>query len=167
LRPFVFIFTTFAILNLKYKKVYIGLILLPLIIFFSYPRTTSELKKDPYSMLVHNGVNELEKKYPNDKFVLYTCSTKYNSYYNSSAFSTLLLLEMKNKHGDKGIKIGLKEKCQFPRKTDLEDYPILSSIGLVDFSSASDSAILKAGWKPITFSKMYDEYARWWFELKP
>jgi len=167
LRPFVFIFTTFAILNLKYKKVYIGLILLPLIIFFSYPRTTSELKKDPYSMLVHNGVNELEKKYPNDKFVLYTCSTKYNSHYNSFAFSTLLLLEMKNKHGDKGIKIGLKEKCQFPRKTDLEDYPILSSIGLVDFSSASDSAILKAGWKPITFSKMYDEYARWWFELKP
>src|SRR3989338_4104355 len=64
LRPFVFIFTTFAILNLRYKKIYLGLILLPLIIFFSYPRVISELKKDPYSMWVHNGVNELEKKYP-------------------------------------------------------------------------------------------------------
>ena len=167
LRPFVFIFTTFAILNLHYKKVYVGLILLPLIIFFSYPRVMSELKKDSYSMWVYNGVNELEKKYPNDKFSLYICSTKYNSYYNSSAFSTLLLLEMKNKHDDKGTKIGLKEKCQFPKKSALDDYPILSSIGLVDFSSASKSAILEAGWMPITFSTMYDQYARWWFELQP
>ena len=167
LRPFVFIFTAFAIINLKYKRVYIGLILLPLIIFFSYPRIISELKKDPYSMWVHNGVSELEKKYPNDKFSLYTCSTKYNSYYNSSAFSVLLLLEMKNKHDDKGKKMGLREHCQLPRKTEKEDYPILSNIGLVDFSSASNSAILEAGWKPLTFARMYDEYARWWFELKP
>jgi len=167
LRPFVFIFTTFAIINLKYKKAYIGLILIPFIIFFSYPRTMSELNKDPYSMWVYNGVNELEKNYPNDKFSLYICSTKYNSYYNSSAFSVLLLLEMKNKYDDKGIKIGLREKCQFPKKTALDDYPILSSVGLVDFSSASNSAILGAGWKPITFARIYNQYARWWFELQP
>lgn len=167
LRPFVFIFTAFAILNLQYKKIYIGLLLLPLIIFFSYPRVISELKKDPYSMWVYNGVNELEKKYPNDKFSLYICSTKYNSYYNGSAFSILLLLEAKNKHDDQGTKIGLKEKCQFPKKTVLDDYPVLSSIGLVDFSSASKSAILEAGWKRITFSTMYDQYARWWFKEQP
>lgn len=167
LRPFVFIFTAFAIVNLRYKRVYVGLILLPLIIFFSYPRVTSELKKDPFSMFVHNGVSELEKKRPNDKFSLYTCSTKYNSYYNGSAFSTLLLLEMKNKHDDKGIEIGLREHCQLPGKTEKEEYPILSSIGILDFSSASNSAILKAGWKPLTFARMYNEYARWWFELQP
>ena len=118
-------------------------------------------------MWIYNGVSELEKKYPNDKFSLYTCSTRYNSYYNSSAFSTLLLLEMKNIHDDKGTKIGLKEKCEFPKKTVLDDYPILSSTGLVDFSSASNSAILEAGWKPLTFAKMYNQYARWWFELQP
>jgi len=167
LRPFVFIFTAFAIINLKYKKAYIGFVLIPLIVFFSYPRTMSELKKDPYSMWIYSGVRELEKKYPNNKFSLYTCSTKYNSFYNGSAFSTLLLLEMKNKHDDKGIKIGLKEKCQLPSKTKKEQYPMLSSIGILDFSSASNSAILEAGWKPLTFSRMYNEYARWWFDLQP
>lgn len=168
LRPFVFIFTTFAILNLKYKKIYVGLMLLPLIIFFSYPRIMSELKRDSYSMWIYGGINELEKKYPNDKFSLYTCSTKYNSYYNSTAFSALLLLEANNKHDDKGIKIGLKGKCQLPKKTNVkEDYPVVSSISLVDFSSASNSAILGAGWKPITFTRMYNQYARWWFELQP
>ena len=74
---------------------------------------------------------------------------------------------MKNKHDDKGIKIGLKEKCQLPSKTKKEQYPMLSSIGILDFSSASNSAILEAGWKPLTFSRMYNEYARWWFDLQP
>ena len=168
LRPFVFIFTAFAIINLKYKKAYLGLVLIPLVIFFSYSRTMSELKKDPFSIWIYNGVNELGKKYPNDKFSLYTCSAKYNSHYNGSAFSILLLLEAKNRHDDKGIKIGLREKCQLPKKNDIkEEYSILSSIGLIDFSNASNSAILKAGWKPLTFARMYDEYARWWFELQP
>ncbi len=168
LRPFVFIFTTFAIINLNYRKIYIGLILIPLIIFFSYPRTASELKKDGFSMLIYNGVNDLEKKYPKSSFLLYTCSKKYHSFYNGSAFSIVLALEAKHKYNKRGVKIGLREKCLLPRKTNFKsEYPILSNIGIVDFSSASESAILKAGWKPITFSNMYDQYARWWFELQP
>ncbi len=167
LRPFVFIFTAFTITNLKYKKIYVGLILLVLIVFFSYPRALAELKKDPFSMMIYNGIDELERRYSNDKFALYTCSTEYNPSYNSSAFSVLLLLEMKNKHNDKGIKIGLKEDCQLPRKAEKEQYPTLDSIGIIDFSSASNSAILEAGWKPLTFTRMYNQYARWWFELQP
>ena len=51
-----------------------------------------------------------------------------------------------------------------------EKYPTLINIGsaaIVDFSMASNSAILKAGWKPVTFDSMYKQYARWWFELQP
>lgn len=177
LRPFVFIFTAFAIINLKYKKVYIGLILLPLIIFFSYPRTMSELKKDPYSMWMYEGVNELEQKFPNNKFTLYTCSKRYESYYNSVALSTVFLLELKHKYSNNGFKIGLERDCPFPRPTELAEgtplgianktYPKLSGIGIRDFSSASESAILEAGWKSVSFAGLYERYARWWFELKP
>jgi len=174
LRPFVFIFTAFAILNLHYKKVYVGLILLPFIIFFSYPRVASELRQDSFSKFIRNGISELEQKYPNSNFTLYTCAKKYSSSYNASAFSMLFLLELKNKHSDKGIKIGFKnvenEDCEYPQKgesTKEGKYRLLSSIGIVDFSSASKSAILEAGWRRITFSTMYDQYARWWFELQP
>lgn len=173
LRPFVFIFTAFAIINLKYKKVYVGLMLLPLIVFFSYPRIESELRQDFFNKAIKNGISELEQKYPNKDFTLYTCAKRYSSRYNSAAFSTLFFLELKHKSSDKGIEIGLKNvenDCQYPKNNKLagkEGYPLLSSIGIRDFSSASSSAILEAGWKPITFSKMYDQYARWWFELKP
>jgi len=170
LRPFVFIFTTFAIVNLKYKKIYIGLILLPFIIFFSYPRIMSEFTPDSFSKTINNGIIQLEQKYPNEKFTLYTCAKKYTGAYNSSAFSTLFLLELKNKISDNGIKIAVENDCEFPKKsgsTDKEEYPLLNSIGIRNFSKASNSAILEAGWKPLTFARMYDQYARWWFELQP
>ena len=172
LRPFVFIFTTLAIVNLRYKKVYVGLILLLLIVFFSYPRIFSELKPDPFSKTVINGVRELEQKYPNKNFTLYTCSIKYAGSYNASAFSILFFLELKNKLSDDGIKIAVENDCEYPlnERAGKEKYPILSNIGsiaIVDFSTASNSAILEAGWKPLTFSKMYDQYARWWFDLQP
>ena len=170
LRPFVFIFTALAIINLKYKKFYIGLALLPVIMFFSYPRVVSELAPDSFSKTISNGIITLEQKYPNEKFTLYTCAEKYTGHYNSSIFSILFLLELKNKISDSGIKIAVENDCGFPRKSELtekEEYPLLSGIGVRDFSSASNSAILEAGWKPLTFARMYDQYARWWFELQP
>lgn len=172
LRPFVFIFTAFAIINLKYKRVYVGLILLPLIMFFSYPRVMSELAQDSFSKLIRDKVVELEQKYPNKKFTLYTCAKKHTGFYNSSIFSILFFLELENKLSDNGVKVAVKNDCEYPfnELTEREKYPILSRINnieITDFSSASNSAILEAGWKPLTFSRMYDEYARWWFDLQP
>lgn len=170
LRPFVFIFTAFAIFNLRYKKVYVGLLLLPLILFFSYPRIVSELSKDGFSENIRTGVNQLEQKYSNKKFTLYTCENKYTESYNASAFSVLFLLESKNKISDNGIKIALENDCIFPKKSEFlekEEYPLLNNIGIRDFSSASNSAILEAGWRPLTFARMYTQYARWWFDLQP
>ena len=165
LRPFVFIFTAFAIVNLKYKKVYIGLILLPFIIYFSYPRIVSGLTPDSFGRVVRDKVSQLEQKYPNKNFTLLTCSRKYSSTYNSLAFSMLFFLEQKDKSGDREIKIALENDCKYPEKREL----IINiwSIPIMDFSSASNSAILEAGWKPLTFARMYNQYARWWFELQP
>lgn len=172
LRPFVFIFTAFAIVNLKYKRAYIGLILLPFIIFFSYPRVMSELSQDSFSRLIKDRVIELEQKYPNKKFTLYTCAKKHTGFYNSSIFSILFFLELENKLSDNGIKVAVKDDCEDPLNelAEREKYPILSrinNIAIMDFSSASNSAILEAGWKSLTFAGMYDRYARWWFELQP
>lgn len=170
LRPFVFIFTAFAIINLKYKKIYVGLILLPIVIFFSYPRIVSELKQDPYSAVIKAKVGELEQMYPNKKFTLYTCTKKFGGKYDTNAFSILFFLELKHISSDNGVKIALENDCEFPRERKVagkENYPLLNSLGVRDFSSASNSAILEAGWKPLTFARIYDRYARWWFELQP
>lgn len=177
LRPFVFIFTTFAIINFKYKKLYLGAVLVILIIFFSYPRTLSELRPDSFSKTIYESVSSLEQKYPNKKFALYTCAKGYTSSYNASTFSILFLLELKNKYNSKGIRIGFQRDCEFPKQNKSvanslnllkkEGYPVLSNIGIMDFSNASNSAILQAGWTPISFRSIYDSYARWWFKLQP
>lgn len=165
LRPFVFIFTAFAILNLKYKKVYVGLVLVFFIVFFSYPRIVSELAPDAFSKTIYEGISELDKRHPGKKFALYTCSTKYESSYNSSTFTTLFLLELKNKFSSDGLSIGFARDCKYPKGS--KNYPVVSKVGIIDFSSASKSAILEAGWTPLSFAQMYDSYARWWFRLAP
>lgn len=165
LRPFVFIFTAFAIVNLRYRKIYVGLILLPFIIFFSYPRTVSELAKDSYSQKVSEKISQLEQKYPDKNFTLLTCSKKYVSSYNSLAFSMLLFLEQKNKISDNGVKIALRNDCEPPKLSKPIDD--IDNFAIMDFSNASKFAILESGWKPLTFARMYDQYARWWFELQP
>jgi len=170
IRPFVFIFTVYVILNLKFKKIYIGLMLLPLIVLFAYPRIVSELKSDPFSKRTYEGVKELTVKYPDKTFALYSCSKEYESSYNAVTFSVLFLLELKNKSSQDGLSLGLANDCEYPGANSLtleKEYPMISEIGIIDFSSASKSAILEAGWELISFKKMYDSYARWWFSLQP
>ena len=84
-------------------------------------------------------------------------------------FSILFLLELENKISDNGVKIAVENDCELPKKNEFIEntYPLLTRNGIRDFSSASNSAILEAGWKPLTFSRMYNEYARWWFDLQP
>ncbi|MBI2613535.1 MAG: glycosyltransferase family 39 protein [Candidatus Levybacteria bacterium] len=164
LRPFVFIFTALALINLRYKKIYIGLILLPLIVFFSYPRIASEMSPDPFSKTIAQGVIDLEKKHPNKKFALYSCSKEYESSYNASTFTTLFFLELKNKFDSKGLSIGVINDCEYPQAK--KNHPLISEM-LVDFSNTPKSDILKAGWTPISFKSIYTSYARWWFELQP
>ncbi len=166
MRPFVFIFTTFAIVRLSQTKVgKLGAaLLLILIIGTSIPRNISQLIRDPFSMEMYKGMSDLEKTYPNSNFTLYTCSTTYKTATNATNYSTLFILELKHKLSSNGIRIGFKSDCNYP---DKKTYPSLSSIGILDFSSTTDLALKNNGWKIITFQEIYESYARWWFRLKP
>lgn len=172
LRPFVFIFTAFTILNLQKTviKFYGSILLLIFLIVLALPKTMLQLRPDPFTISMYQGIADIEKKYPNEKFVLYNCSKYYKSYYNASVFSILFLLELKHKASDEGVKLGLKSDCDDPQSSTSaikKTYSQISKIGIIDFSTASESALLEAGWSSISFSKMYDSYARWWFKQQP
>lgn len=170
LRPFVFIFTAFAIYTFaEFKpklKLYITALSLLVLFIAASPRIISTLEPDPFSLKMYQAINEVEEKYPKEKFTLYSCSMTYVSRYNVSTFSLLFLLELKNKISKNGLKIGLQEDCEHPRG-EAVSYPLLSKIGIFDFSLASESALLEKGWQPLSFSKLYDSYARWWFKEQP
>ena len=131
-----------------------------IIIFFSYPRTLSELKPDYFTMSMYKRVDSLENKYPSKNFSIYTCAKEYSATYNASTFSTLFLLELRHKFDENGLPIGIQEDCDLPKGADRENE-------IVNFSNVSKSDILKAGWTTVSFAQMYDSYARWWFKLKP
>ena len=163
LRPFVFIFTAFAIINLKYKKIYIGLLAIFFIVYFSFPRVLSELKPDPFTKKIYEKVDNLEQNYPNKKFALYTCAKEYEPSYNALTFAMLFVLEKRNKFDENGYNLGLVRDCINPKTKDVER----EVSGTIDFSKLSKSAILEAGWQPLSFSQIYDSYARWWFKMQP
>lgn len=177
LRPFVFIFTAFTVFTIgKTKLKYFGSIVILLLIFATaFQRITFQLIRDPFTMMTYQAIADVGKKYPNRKFTLYTCGKIYRSYYNATSFSTLFLLELNNKIDNNGIKLGLKNDCSYPElasesdtpKKPGEDYPLLSKTGIVDLSKASVTDLKDKGWTPLTFSSMYESYARWWFKQQP
>lgn len=179
IRPFVFIFTTFAIvsiMNLRKKMIFTfaGLIVIAAIIVLSIPRNSFQLIKDPFSTEIYETLFEIKKKYPNSNFALYTCSKGYSSYYNSVAFSLLFLLEAENRFDVKGVKLGLDGWCSLPYPTSISEVDLTKKISypefrnrFFDFSTTSHEALAKKGWKSTSFATLYDNYARWWFIEQP
>lgn len=166
LRPFVFIFTTFTILSLKKIKFGKYLILIPLaaLIILAMPRNFSEMQTDQFTIAMYKGVGDIEKAYPTKKFVLYTCSKTVQAANEQTSYSLLFLLDLEHKLDKNGLKVGLKNDCEFPKGTK---YPLLSSLGVYDFSKASEKELSDAGWNSITFDKIYEAHARWWFKQEP
>lgn len=178
LRPFVFIFTAYTVYTLgKTKLKYFGSAVLLLLIFVTaFQRIIFQLEQDPFTIKTYQAIDDVQKKYPTQKFQIYTCGKIYRSYYNATSFSTLFLLELKNKVDKNGIKLGLENDCSYPeltsdtdsaKKSQEENYPLLSKTGIVDLSKASESGLNDKGWQPLSFSSMYNSYARWWFKLQP
>lgn len=182
-RPFVFIFTTYAIFQIgqyRYGKIVAG-VLIAGIILFSFPRNIDQLQKDPFSQEVYDNVKILEEKYPNKKFAIYKCFNYFRSSYNSKVYSVLFVLDTAGKLDSSGIKVGLKSQdCEYPNNIvfdtiqgspsgDLVEkvYPSVPKTDLVDLSKANDNNLKKSGWGQITFSTIYNEYARWWYVLQP
>lgn len=164
-RPFIFIFTGFTILtflNNKYTK-YLGFLLLFALIVLSWPRNMSQMEKDSFTMEMYTNVNELEKKYPQEKFQVWGCTKEYKASYNAKAFSILFLLDMKKKLSENGVKIAVATDCSYPPGV----FPNIENSNLVDLSNASKPALVKYKWSTISTSGLYDNYARWWFKEQP
>lgn len=182
LRPFVFIFTGFTLINLVKIPLgkYITSVFFAAIIITAYPKITDQLNRDPFSLKMYDQVSSLENKYPNKKFIFYGCSI-YRSGYNPTAFSTVFVLDMKHKLSDSGIKIGLKSNdCPYPKNSGFaigeatpsakiieKIYPTINEIGLIDFTNATNTTLLEAGWKQVNFKSIYELNARWWFKEQP
>jgi len=182
-RPFIFIFTGLTLMTistLKFGK-YVAVSLLIAIIVLSMPRIFDHLISDPFSTKMYEQVALLEEKYPDKNITIYKCYNKYSSTYNSQIYSVLFILDFHKKLGKFGAKIGLKNpNCEYPKHKSfdtivsspsaqmVEDlYQTVSGSELIDFSNASVQDLEKAGWKQLTFSKMYDEHMRWWFKEQP
>lgn len=182
LRPFVFIFTGFALINLVKFPLgkYIASVFFAAIIITAYPKITDQLNRDPFSLKMYDQVSSLENKYPNKKFTFYGCSI-YRSGYNPTAFSTVFVLDMKRKLSDSGIKIGLRSNdCPYPKNSGFaigeatpsakiieKIYPTINEIGLIDLTNATSTTLLEAGWKQVNFKSIYELNARWWFKEQP
>lgn len=177
LRPFVFIFTGFTIFSIykfKFGKYFASIFFIAMVVLI-LPGSIERLNKDSFSIKIFDEMSILENKFPGKKFSLYGCSNYYRGSYNSVAFSALFILDLDKKVDNSGMKIGLDSKdCEYPKNkinnssTDTKNpYLPLNNIGILNFSSATEVALLEKGWKPITFSGMYDSYARWWFKEQP
>lgn len=137
-----------------------------------------QLTKDPFSLKMYSEVRILEGKY-SENFVLYGCASKYRSSYNSQTFSLAFLLDRDKRLSTKGVKIGLQSiDCKDPiipfneiqvvlQNLSMKTFPLIEKTDLLDFSEASESALLEAGWKPVNFKSIYELNARWWFKEQP
>ncbi|MEX2007753.1 MAG: glycosyltransferase family 39 protein [Candidatus Levyibacteriota bacterium] len=163
LRPFVFIFTTFTILHLGRIKIraYAAVFALLILTFFAIPKVMPELGKDPFTMSMYSAIDDLERAYPNENFVLYTCSLTIQTARERETYSLLFILDLKHKFNKEGMKIGLSSDCEFPSGVDLGSKEI-SPIGLYNFSDASEKSLIDKGWKYVTFGQIYDSHTKWW-----
>lgn len=173
LRPFVFIITAltfFSLAKVQYVK-YLAYSTCIILVFLALSSSRNETIRDPFSATIYQQMDIVEQKIIGNKFAVYGCSKKYRGSYNSITFSAVFVLDTKRRIGPNGAKIGLTSlDCLYPSMSfnaKASSYPMLNDLGFVDFTNASDSALLKAGWKPVSFESIYTLNARWWFKEQP
>lgn len=166
LRPFVFIFTAFTILYIGRIKMgkYIIVAILLVLTSFAIPKVMSQLQKDSFTMGIYNATADLERKFPDKNFVLYTCSLTSQTAKEGISYSILFLLELKHKFNENGVKIGLASDCKYPKGVNLENQ--ISPLGLYDFSKASEKELSEKGWRYVSFRQIYDAHTKWWIKDK-
>lgn len=174
LRPFVFLFTGYALFTIykvKFGK-YISFPLMLFLLVFILPGSVERLNPDSFTLEMQKSVEVLESSYPNAKFKIYKCAKSHTAI----AYSVIFLLDKKDKLADSGMSFGIKTPgCQYPgiaKATKSEEavdklYPTISNTVLVDFSSRSKESLKNANWQVVSFKSIFDEEARWWFKEQP
>ena len=107
----------------------------------------------------------IEKQTHNNPYTVYSCPRlDYDGNYNGKLLSMSFIADMKKGYARTPIGI-VDQSCDIVAGTKL----LGSKYGLriVDLSSTSSASLEKLGWKQVTFSSIYNGYAKWWVILKP
>ncbi|QQG40354.1 MAG: glycosyltransferase family 39 protein [Candidatus Levyibacteriota bacterium] len=177
LRPFVFIFTGYVLVFIYNTKrirhiFYLVVLVLAAMIF---PKALEMLPKDPLTLLMYDKLSIFERKFPNQKLQIYTCSndTKNN---NTIIHSALFLLDYKHKLSVNGLPIGIMptgNTCGYVLQYKAKDknaYILLKSRlsdNLINLSDTKRDELTNFGWRLVTFNSIYETTVRWWFIERP
>lgn len=181
LSPFIFIIVAFALWNIKKIKFgkYLFWISVLIFLFLMFTKSMQELGQGGFEKEMRREALLITNAYPNEKLVFYTCNESYLMRARALSF----LLRSRNVLDEKGKSIGYQEgRCKLPKNKLVayenynvataemflqKLYPFDKSSSTLDFTLASEAAILKEGWIEITPKKAYSSTLRWWFDEKP
>lgn len=169
LRPFVFIFSGYVILQLsnsRYGK-YIFPAVMIFLFFFIIPNSLQMLSKDPQALSVYDTAQAIERSMPNKTFQVFTCSKSKNNT-KTFAYSLVFLLDDLNKIADNGIPLGVNsEECITTDDNEEKVKKIKDAEEVVILPDSSDIYLSRHGWRHASFKTIYTEIARWWFIEQP
>ena len=180
LSPIMFIFLGYTLTwlyEMKYGKIIFALLTL----ITSWNMLTADISfigTQPEHIAWEKEATRLSALYPYDNLTLYSC----NAFYQPHKKTLLYLLRFNYQSGAPERKIALKgNDCFFPNKEGYEfkDYEIADKYGyqiypklfpelkdtnfnFIDITTASNSAITKAGWKLMTTKDVYNDTVNWW-----
>ncbi len=181
LYPFVFLFTGLVFwtcFKIRYVR-YLGFTVLLLLFFLLLQKDINFLTPGDFQREIYREAAIIRKYFPDQKITLYNCGDSYSDRVQAISF----LLTEGNIINDTGKKIGISnDQCPFPRDEKIaaqnlssgEEVALLKGFYhrfdndlITDFSSASEAAMLEAGWKAFTPRTVYDNTVRWWFKEQP
>ncbi len=158
LEPLLFIVVGFALRILgknNIGKVLMGVVCL-VFIALSLPKNMEQTKPNHDQRVARSNVLLLQKTFPSENFVIYTCQQKAIE----RALGVAVLMEEKNILSDTGQKIGFNnslDNCQLPGID-------VTAVGgdIYDFHKIPDPILNKYGWYKITSETVYKNTVLWW-----
>jgi len=175
--PFIFIFTGYVLYQ-SFKTRLRFLLGIPVILLYSaavLPSTFSRLASDPLTVETRVLVAQIKEKFGPGPFKLYSCK----GVVKNEIVSLVAMLDMKGLYNSKiGKPLAYYWGCFYPDVVingkayayhELPEpdktYPQFGF--MIDFSAASEAAILKWKWEENSPKKGYQSAARWWMDEQP
>lgn len=170
LRPFVFIFVGMPIYYLweiRFGRA-LSVFILFLILYFATPRIMQDMAPDSFSEGMYKQMDIAREKIGYKSYEVYGCSKNWTGSYIAQTYAMVFINELHNKQSSSpSAKLGLTTSlCENP-VMDNKEIEALNEQGVMDFSTASDSALLEKGWGTISFKAIYNDSARWWLNIQP
>lgn len=179
LQPLFFIFTGYIIyqITLLKKGIYISLLIILALVFFGLKKDSTLFATQNYP-LYEQQAKKIMSFYPDKQIKIYLCQGRdfsrgsALSYFLDRAGQSAKNAEVKLALSDSGChlpkNILVKEKLATREAELLQKlYPKSTVFHGYDFSTATEAALLREGWKPITAQDVYESEVRWYFEEQP